>query len=149
VFIDYWCGPGAWQQLPASMRSAIAARMPKVAAELHAVLSEDTPIARYAGLAMPVLLMHGEHTRITARQIVQSLASAMRDAELLEVPGADHMGAITHPDTICTLVDDFVESQREGEHRFAWTRVLRSRLDRTTAIEGSCPLQLKGASSFR
>ena len=144
VFIDYWCGDGAWQQLSAAKQQAIASRMPKVAAELCAALEEATPIARYAELRMPVLLMHGEHTRTTARQIVRALAGALRRAEVLEVPDADHMGAITHPETVCTLVDDFLESQREGEHRFAWTRVLRSRLEGEPATEPGLALRLRG-----
>jgi pimeloyl-ACP methyl ester carboxylesterase len=144
VFVDYWCGDGAWQQLPATRQQTIASRMPKVAAELRAALEETTPIARYAELRMPVLLLHGERTRTTMRQIVQTLAGVLRRPEVLQVPGADHMGAITHAETLCTLVDDFLESQREGEHRFAWTHVLRSRLDDGAAPEPALALRLRG-----
>lgn len=132
VFHDYWCGDGAWEQLPASRRQSIAERMPKVAAELHAVLGEATPLARYAALRMPVLLIHGERTRHTARLIAKHLASTMHHAEAFELPGAGHTGAIDHPDAICRLVEAFVEAQREGLPRSAWAPALRERDQRET-----------------
>jgi pimeloyl-ACP methyl ester carboxylesterase len=147
VFVDYWCGDGAWQRLPASRQQSVAAHIPKIAAELRAALTEATPIARYAELRMPILLLHGEHTRATARQIVQTLALALRGAQVLEVPGADHLGAISHPETVCTLVDDFLEAQREGAHRFAWARVLRSRLDQRP-VDSDFPPPLEQAPSL-
>ena len=147
VFVDYWCGDGAWQRLPASEQAAIAARIPKIAAELRAALTEATPLARYAELRLPVLLMHGARTRSTARQIVQSLARTLHAAEVLELPGADHLGAVTHPDTLCTLVDDFVEAQRDGAHRFAWTQVLRSGLGDPPAAHSDSP-QLQQAPAL-
>ena len=63
----------------------------------------------------------------------------MHGAEVLERPGADHQGAVTHPDTLCTLVDDFLEAQRDGAHRFAWTHVLRSQLRHMAAADPDFP----------
>jgi pimeloyl-ACP methyl ester carboxylesterase len=139
VFFDYWCGDGAWRKLPVHEQQAIAAHVPKIAAELRAALTEATPVSGYAELRIPVLLVHGERTRPTARQIVRSLARALGSAEVLEMPGADHLGAITHPETLCTLVDDFLEAQRDGAHRFAWTHVLRSRLQHAAPTEADFP----------
>jgi pimeloyl-ACP methyl ester carboxylesterase len=118
VFHDYWSGEGAWQALPSEVQSAIAARMPKVAAELHAVMTEATPLRGYAELAMPVLLMQGERTRRTPRRIVQRLAGALPRAAVLDVTGADHLGAVTQPRVMCQLVDAFLWSRHaSGEAR--------------------------------
>jgi pimeloyl-ACP methyl ester carboxylesterase len=144
VFVDYWCGDGAWQRLSPTRQQSIAARMPKVAAELNAVLAETTPIARYAELRMPVLVMHGENTRTTARHICEHLAGAIRRAELIQVPGADHMGAVSQPETVCALLGDFLDAQRSGEQRFAWTRVLRRRTDSGTETPRAGSLALRG-----
>jgi pimeloyl-ACP methyl ester carboxylesterase len=145
VFVDYWCGDGAWQRLSPTRQQSIAARMPKVAAELHAVLAETTPITHYADLRMPVLLLHGQRTRTTARQIAEHLAGAMRRAQLIEVPGADHMGAVSQPEALCKLLGGFLESQRDAEQRFAWTRVPRHRIDRGVDAQHASGLPLRGA----
>jgi pimeloyl-ACP methyl ester carboxylesterase len=130
VFHDYWCGDGAWERLAGERRQAIAQRMPKVAAELHALLGESTPLARYAALRMPVLLVHGQRTRTTARLIAKHLAGTMRQAELIELPGAGHSGAIDHPEALCRLVDAFLTAQGDGEQPFAWASLLRGRSER-------------------
>lgn len=113
VLIDYWSGDGAWERLPASKQQMIAHRMPKVAAEFEAAFADTTPLARYSELRMPVQLLYGAHTRAVARRIVRLLWSAMRRAELMELPEADHMSAIGRNETLCALIDHFIQSQNE------------------------------------
>jgi pimeloyl-ACP methyl ester carboxylesterase len=145
VFHDYWCGEGAWEALPPAAQAAIAARMPKVAAELHAVMHEPTPLQRYAALEMPVLLMHGERTRPTPRRIVQRLAEVLPRAAVLEVPGADHMGAIAQPGVMCRLIDAFLRSQQHRDQGPSRARAPHGRQEGLVHEAGGLPLPLAGA----
>jgi pimeloyl-ACP methyl ester carboxylesterase len=113
VLIDYWSGDGAWEQLSASKQQMIAHRMPKVAAEFDAAFADTTPLARYGELRMPVQLVYGAHTRAVARRIARLLWSAMRRAEILELPEADHMSVIGRDETLCRLIDHFIRSQHD------------------------------------
>ena len=97
AFVDYWSGPGSWDAVPASRRAALAARLPKVAMEFHAALSEPAGMEAYRKIGVPTLILRGALSPRPARRICERLARALPDARLVTIGGAGHMAPLTTP----------------------------------------------------
>jgi pimeloyl-ACP methyl ester carboxylesterase len=77
--------------------------MPKAPLDFRALMEEPTPLAAYAGLRMPVLIMRGEHAPRSTR-VIAELLSALLPARLAVVQGAGHMGPLTHASAVNALI---------------------------------------------
>ncbi|MGY4831269.1 alpha/beta fold hydrolase [Sphaerotilaceae bacterium SBD11-9] len=99
-FVTYWGGEAAWDGMSASQRSAVAERMPNVPRHFDALFGAAWNRDALARLGMPILLMHGTHTRAPARRIAELLAHALPHAQRCPLDGAGHLGPITHAETV-------------------------------------------------
>ena len=99
-FVDYWSGAGAWDAIDARRRAGLCSRMGKVAQEFGALFADALPLAAYARLTMPVLLLEGETTPAPPRAVTRSLLRVLPDAAHVRVAGAGHMGPITHAEAV-------------------------------------------------
>lgn len=111
LFVDYWSGPGAWDALDLRRREAIRDRMRKVDAEFDAVNCNQIKLDELRRIDVPVLLLRGEHTRRPARRIAELLASAIPDVTGEEVPGAGHMGPLTHAGGVNARIGEHLDAQ--------------------------------------
>jgi len=96
VFVDYWNGPGAWRGMSASGREAFLRVGRKVFLEVWSLVHDRTPATAYAPIEAPVLLLGGATSPPAARRVVSILGEAFPNARVLTVPGAGHMGPLTH-----------------------------------------------------
>jgi pimeloyl-ACP methyl ester carboxylesterase len=103
-FIRYWGGEASWDPLAAAQRDAIACRMPAVPRHFDACFTARWHKSLLARLTMPILLMHGSQTRTPSRRVAELLAHALPNVLRAEVPGAGHLGPITHEATVNTWV---------------------------------------------
>jgi pimeloyl-ACP methyl ester carboxylesterase len=113
-FVDYWSGEGAWRSLPPSQQEAIAQRMPTVLANLDTLLADATPLSEYARIEAPVLYLTGVRTRASAQCVAQILTRALPSAEWRQLPGAGHMGPLSHAEEVNYLIQGFLAVQRGG-----------------------------------
>ena len=104
-FIDYWNGPGSWQAMPEANRRAFLQVGRKVYGEVKSLSQDRTPLQAHACLTMPALLVYGEKTPPAARRVQQLLSTVMPKADLRMLPGAGHMGPLTHGPAFQTLVE--------------------------------------------
>lgn len=111
-FVDYWSGPGSWAHLAPGRQTAVAQRIDKVAAEFEALLAERNMLAGYDRLEMPILCLNGSHTREPTRRIARLLQAFLPEANRIELPGLAHMGPITHPEPVNTLIGLFLDTHR-------------------------------------
>lgn len=107
-FVDYWSGAGTWDAMDARRRDGVCVRMGKVAREFGALFADTLPLAAYARLAMPVLLLEGETTPAPPKAVTRSLLRVLPDATHLRVAGAGHMGPITHAKVVNDEILRFV-----------------------------------------
>ena len=107
-FIDYWSGVGSWDRLPAHRKPAVAASITKIRRWGHALFSEPTPLAAFAALDLPVLVLSGARSTAAARGVVRRLARVLPRAELVEFPELGHMGPVTDPATVDPVIAEFV-----------------------------------------
>ena len=111
-FVDYWGGPGAWAALRPSVQAALIRWTPKAPLDFRALIDEPTPASAYGDLRFPALIMRGEHAPAPTRLIADTLPTLMPSARLVVIPGAGHMGPLTHaPDVNAVIERHITESQ--------------------------------------
>ena len=96
AFVDYWNGPGAWRGMTESGRESFLRVGRKVFYEVWSLMHDRTPAAAYAGITAPALFLHGELSPSSARRVVALLGEALPLGRVHPVPGAGHMGPLTH-----------------------------------------------------
>lgn len=96
AFVNYWNGAGAWEGLRPDVQAGLLRWLPKAPLDFRALLEDDTPITAYRRITCPVSLVCGEHALAPSRRIVGELASALPRATVEIIPGAGHMGPVTH-----------------------------------------------------
>ncbi|HEX2197357.1 MAG TPA: alpha/beta fold hydrolase [Burkholderiales bacterium] len=103
-FIDYWMGAGAWAAMPQARRAAVAPAMRAVRHWAHALMTEPTPLARFAGLEVPVLYMAGTRSPASSRGVFDLLKGVLPAVQVVEFAGLGHMGPVTHPDLVNEVI---------------------------------------------
>lgn len=116
-FVEYWNGPGAWQRLKPEVQTALSLRLPKVAQDFHAVMSDPTPLAAYRRMTVPTLLLRGSDSPAPARRIVELLAERLPQARLRTIEGAGHMLPLTHKDAVNAEIAAHLVGGRAGPGR--------------------------------
>lgn len=111
LFIDYWMGPGSWAAMPQPRRGPVAESMRPVGHWVDAVFAESWSLPALAELPMPVLVLGGERSPASARDLLPMLAAALPGARVQVLPGLGHMAPVTHPQQVNPLVAQFLADQ--------------------------------------
>jgi pimeloyl-ACP methyl ester carboxylesterase len=104
LFYEYWNGPGAFSRAKPEVQAHVTRYMIKVCLEFCAVFDEATPLAAYRRLEIPLLLMCGEAPLRPVKLIGCKLAEVMKARDFRVMPGAGHMGPISHPDIVTDAI---------------------------------------------
>jgi pimeloyl-ACP methyl ester carboxylesterase len=107
-FIDYWMGPGSWSRTPDSRKIPIAASIVHVQSWARALVTEPTALDAFRQLDVPVLYMLGKRTTESALAVAQCLTAVLPRVEVLTFEDLGHMGPVTNPDQVNTVVADFL-----------------------------------------
>lgn len=122
-FIDYWSGAGAWARTAPMQRALIAARMPAVVAQFHALFGDGMTRSELGGLTVPTLYLTGGQTRPIARRVAELIEQAMPHATYRRIEAAGHMGPITHAAAVNAEIAGFLQSQlQRTTSRPSWLR---------------------------
>ena len=116
-YVDHRFGPDAWQGLSVQERAGIARRMPERCAQIDAQFADPTPLAGYARIDVPVLLLTAARTRAAAERIARLLAGALPRAEWRRIDGADRMDPSSHPEAVDREIEAFLDQQHPTWHR--------------------------------
>ena len=104
AFIRYWAGTSAWSAMPAPARARVVATMPKTADEWRLVFHLQRGSGDFARLGVPTLLVRGTHTTLAARRVVDHLAAALPNREVVEIEGAGHLSPLSHSAAVCAAI---------------------------------------------
>lgn len=96
AFVDWWNGPGAWDQLGEATRASFRAMGWKVFQEVMTLAADETDRATYGTITAPTLLLGGERSPMTERRVIERLGAALPHATVRFFPGVGHMGPISH-----------------------------------------------------
>ena len=108
LFIDYWMGDGAFDRMPASRRQSIEATIVNMRGWTSALFDEPTPLASFAALELPVLLMVGCESPPSSQAVSRLLARALPRLTCEWFAGLGHMGPVTHPDVVNNRIVAFL-----------------------------------------
>jgi pimeloyl-ACP methyl ester carboxylesterase len=104
AFVDYWNGPGTWRGMSQSGRESFLRVGRKVFYEVWSLIHDRTPASAYAGIDAPALFLGGEASPPAARRVVALLAEAFSRGAARFIPGAGHMGPLTHGAVVNELI---------------------------------------------
>jgi hypothetical protein len=81
-FVDYWNGKGAWMRTKPEWQAALARRIPKVALDFRATMTESTPRAAYRRIAVPTLILRGAESPKPTQRIAELVADSLPEGRL-------------------------------------------------------------------
>jgi pimeloyl-ACP methyl ester carboxylesterase len=111
-FVDYWSGPGAWDQMPEPRQGQVAASISNVRGWGNACFSDPTPLEAFSWLGAPVLYMMGKRSPASSRGVARLLTRVLPRVEVVEFEGLGHMGPVTHPEIVNEAIIRFLKRHR-------------------------------------
>ena len=109
-FIDYWNGPDAWRSLASPTQEQFLRVGRTVFREVMSLMADRTGVASYAAMTAPTLLLAGERSPTAARRVTEVLRAALANARREVVPGAGHMGPLTHGPIVDGLIARHIDA---------------------------------------
>jgi pimeloyl-ACP methyl ester carboxylesterase len=109
-FVDYWSGPGSWDEMSPQKRAAFAPQLAKVVLDFHALLSEPAELEDVCDIELPTLLVQGGCTRLPSRCVCARLRMALPEALFRVIQGAGHMSPVTHREQVKALIAAHIEA---------------------------------------
>ena len=67
---------------------------------VRTLMIDTTPLEAYRALTMPVHVITGEHSPLAAHRVVDKLVEYLPSARRTTIPGAGHMGPLSHADLV-------------------------------------------------
>lgn len=112
LFVDFWNGPGAWQQLPEPVQQSMLVGASRLYLEWGLLLyGASFPCAAdVVRLEPPVLYFCGEHTIEPMKHVTEIVLAHLRNCRFVSVPGANHMVPFTHAAEVVAEIDAHVET---------------------------------------
>lgn len=105
-FIGFWMGPGAWDALPEKARRQQLRNGRRAFENVFSAHGDEVPLEAYAALAQRTVIMHGDATPADEIKVCGLLANTIPGARQVVVPGAGHMGPLTHPKALLDVLAD-------------------------------------------
>ena len=122
-FVDYWGGPGSWQNLPVGKREPIMRLALHVAHHFSALFEEETSLADYASLDVPTLIMCGTNSPAPSRLVTRLLTKTLPRARHRTIAYAGHMSPLTHQAQVAALALEHLR-MHSAQDRTQWSPVL-------------------------
>lgn len=114
VFVDFWSGAGSYGRLPRHAQIGVARNIGKVPLDFQAALSWPAGPSSVRSVAVPTLLLCGNHSPAIARAIVQRLMQALPKRYVGRID-AGHMGPVTTPDLVNPWIEAFIDMCAESD----------------------------------
>jgi pimeloyl-ACP methyl ester carboxylesterase len=106
AFVDGWNGPGAWAAMTNDAKQPFRDVAWKLSREVVTLADDHSD---YSAIAVPTLLMGGQRTPEFEKRTLQRLHETIAGSKLRMVPGAGHMGPITHGDAVNGAIAAHIE----------------------------------------
>ena len=107
--IDFYGGDGSFNAFPSRTRDYIVATTPTNLLDWSSERGFDVPLAAYAGITAPSLLVRGDRSPPAVQRVTKVLSDAVSRSSLVTVPGASHFMIATHTADVARLIREHVE----------------------------------------
>lgn len=119
LFLEFWIGHGALEDLDPATRSYIVETISRVTDDWLGVSSlapGQCHLTDFKGISIPTLLVSGEKTRPAAQAIIELLRRTIPGVRSCQITGAGHMSPVTHPDDVNAQITRFLQDQLHPGH---------------------------------
>lgn len=107
-FVDYWNGAGAWDRMRPHIQAEMLQYLPKAVLDFAALFRGAMGLGAFRRLDVPTLVLKGENAPRPTAQIASALHGAAMRGRYHVVPGAGHMGPISHPEHVAKAIGDHI-----------------------------------------
>lgn len=108
IIIDFYSRPGAFKDLPNSVRAFCTASAPTNLRDWHSAASFTPHFADFGKVNRPMTLVHGATSPPPIVDVTDALATHARDARTVVVDDADHFLISTHPRACAVIIEAHV-----------------------------------------
>ena len=116
-FIDYWSGPGTWENIPLQKKLGLSKKIPVVLGNFEALVSEPNALAGLASIQVPTLFLSGQESPSSVQVISELLIQKLPCVDTHQFPGLGHMGPITHSEIVNERIEGFIQRQTPTEQQ--------------------------------
>lgn len=138
TFIDYWSGAGSWKDLPDDKKTRFARLAVHVAHHFWGLIEENTPLAAYASIDVPTLILCGTRSPEPSRAITRLLTETMPRAQHRTIAYANHMSPVTHSAEVNRLVLEHLLMNVSQPDASRTVTVIAERFSRRPRVTGTC-----------
>jgi pimeloyl-ACP methyl ester carboxylesterase len=110
-FIDYWSGPGTWENIPLQKKLGLSEKIPVVLANFEALVSDPNALAGMASIQVPTLYLSGRESPASVQIISELLIQRLPCVDAHQFPSLGHMGPITHSEIVSDRIEGFIQRQ--------------------------------------
>ena len=114
-FIDYWSGPGTWEEIPFNKKLGLSKKIPVVLGNFEAVVAEPNALAGLAKLQIPTLFLSGRESPDSVKAISDLLKQELPNAVRQRFDDMGHMGPITHSEIVNASIERFINHRAVKE----------------------------------
>jgi pimeloyl-ACP methyl ester carboxylesterase len=115
IMVEYLCGPGSFDGLPAGMREYIVRATPTHVLDIRTAF--DPPLSAFGNILLPTLVVRGASSAAPLQRSAEILSSALANASLRTIPDAGHFMTATHATELAGLIGEHVLKMEA----LAWT----------------------------
>jgi pimeloyl-ACP methyl ester carboxylesterase len=116
TMVEFWFGPGAYQQLPGQVRDFIVKHTASNVHDVRASFRERYAPDAIRKLDMPVWVVYGSKSPEVSRKLASTLAALVPKGSLVKVDGATHALTTTHGEQVAQLIATLAkQSADEGQ----------------------------------
>jgi pimeloyl-ACP methyl ester carboxylesterase len=108
IFVDFWSGAGTYGRLPRPAKVGIARNIGKVPFDFLAAMAWPVDATGVRSIAVPTMLLTGDHSPAIAQHIVQRLSQSLPKRYVGRIDAA-HMGPVTAPHLVNPWIEAFVD----------------------------------------
>ena len=105
---DVAFGPGAWEQLPPTMRETFLFNAPTWLDEMNEPAAFSLDLDKLSSFGGPLLMSHGDQSPPFFLAILEQIADAVPRAQRHSFRGAGHVPHLSHPDDYALVVGSFI-----------------------------------------
>jgi pimeloyl-ACP methyl ester carboxylesterase len=113
--VEYLCGPGSFDALPARMREYVLQTTPTHVLDMRTAF--DPPLSAFANILLPTLVVRGESSGPSLRRSAEILSGALANASLRTISDAGHFMTGTHATELAGLIGEHILKMEA----LAWT----------------------------
>jgi len=109
VFIDYWGGHGAWEEMNDERRLRVIHILPPLVYEWEMVTADGPTMKEWAAIQAPVHYLYAADTRLPSLALAELFRREIPSWHFHEIPTGGHIAPISRPDLVNPIIAEILD----------------------------------------